>query len=57
MSRRPANFTKTDAIRAIAAAEERGWKFVTIETSDGVKIHFGKEQPEKPVEEYQEIIL
>ncbi|MBO6542345.1 MAG: hypothetical protein JJ939_11480 [Alphaproteobacteria bacterium] len=57
MSRRPALFTETDARRAMKAAEQMGWKSVTLEIGDGVKVHFGKEQPEKPVEEYPEIVL
>lgn len=57
MPRRPFLFTKTDAKRAMQAAEERGWKSVTITTKDGTEITFGKDAPEKQVEDQPKITL
>jgi len=57
MTRRPALFTQTDAQRAIKAAKKEGWKSVRFETKDGVTITFGKDAPEKPVDDKPEITL
>lgn len=51
--RRPALFTKTEAKRAMQAADERGWESVTVTLKDGTEIRYDKKSPEKPVENKQ----